>query len=167
MGAALELSVKICKAGGVTGIRIRPAQPEDHEAIVACVNAAYQGYVEDIGEKPAPMLDDYKALIRAEAVTVAIDGDEVAGLIVMWARPDHWYVDNVAVWPERQGTGIGSILLARAEHVARAAGFDEIRLYTNEAMTANTTYYEHRGYVETHRSSEAGYNRIDYTRAVN
>ena len=108
----------------MTGIRIRPAQPEDHEAIVACVNAAYQGYVEDIGEKPAPMLDDYKALIRAEAVTVAIDGDEVAGLIVMWARPDHWYVDNVAVWPERQGTGIGSILLARAEHVARAAGFD-------------------------------------------
>ena len=166
MGATRELPVKTCKAGGVTGIRIRPAQPEDHDAIVACVDAAYQGYVEDIGEKPAPMLDDYKSLIRAEAVTVAMDGDDVAGLIVMWARPDHWYVDNVAVWPERQGTGIGSILLARAEDVARSAGFTEIRLYTNEAMTANTTYYEHRGYVETHRSSEAGYNRINYTRAI-
>ena len=70
------------------------------------------------------------------------------------------------MWPERQGTGIGSILLARAEDVARSAGFTEIRLYTNEAMTANTTYYEHRGYVETHRSSEAGYNRINYTRAI-
>jgi GNAT superfamily N-acetyltransferase len=95
-----------------------------------------------------------------------MDGDDVAGLIVMWARPDQWYVDNVAVWPERQGTGIGSILLARAEDVARSAGFTEIRLYTNEAMTANTTYYEYRGYVETHRSSEAGYNRINYTRAI-
>ena len=164
--ATRELPVKTCKAAGVTGIRIRPAQPEDHDAIVACVDAAYQGYIEDIGEKPAPMLDDYKSLIRAEAVTVAMDGDGVAGLIVMWARPDHWYVDNVAVWPERQGTGIGSILLARAEDVARSAGFTEIRLYTNEAMTANTTYYEHRGYVETHRSSEAGYNRINYTRAI-
>ncbi len=112
------------------------------------------------------MLDDYGSLIRAEAVTVALDGDEIAGLIVMWARPDHWYVDNVAVWPARQGTGIGSILLARAEDVARAAGFSEIRLYSNEAMTANTTYYEHRGYVETHRSTEAGYNRIYYTRTV-
>jgi GNAT superfamily N-acetyltransferase len=159
----LELPDETCKAGRVTDIRIRPAQPEDHEAIVACVNTAYQGYIEDIGEKPAPMLDDYASLIRAEAVTVAIDGDDVAGLIVMWARPDHWYVDNVAVWPKRQGTGIGSVLLARAEEVARTAGFSEIRLYTNEAMTANTTYYEHRGYVETHRSFEAGYNRIYYS----
>jgi len=134
--------------------------------IVACVNAAYEGYIKDIGSKPAPMLDDYKALIRAEAITVALDGDDLAGLIVMWARPDHWYVDNVAVWPERQGTGIGSVLLARAEQMARDAGFAEIRLYTNESMVANTTYYEHRGYVETHRSTEAGYNRINYTRTL-
>ena len=150
----------------MTALRLRPAQPEDHDDIVACVDAAYRGYIEDIGEKPAPMLDDYKSLIRAEAVTVAIDGDALVGLIVMWARPDHWYVDNVAVWPERQGTGVGSILLAQAESVARAAGFREIRLYTNEAMTANTTYYEHRGYVETHRSQEAGYNRIYYSLAI-
>jgi len=150
----------------VTGLRIRAAQPEHHDAVVACVDAAYRGYIEDIGEKPAPMLDDYGALIRAEAVTVAFDGDEIVGLIVMWARPDHWYVDNVAVWPERQSTGIGSILLAHAETVARAAGFTEIRLYTNEAMTADTTYYEHRGYVETHRSHEAGYNRINYSLSI-
>lgn len=158
------LSDKTCKAGCVTGIRIRPAQPEDLDAIVACVNAAYQGYVDDIGEKPAPMLDDYGSLIRAEAITVAMDGEDLAGLIVMFARRDHWHVDNVAVWPERQGTGVGSILLARADHVARSAGFDEVRLFTNEAMIANTTYYERRGYVETHRSSEAGYNRIYYAR---
>ena len=150
----------------MTGIRIRQAQPEDRDAIVACVQAAYQGYIEDIGQKPAPMLDDYGSLIRAEAVTVAMDGDEVAGLIVMWARPDHWYVDNVAVWPDRQGSGIGSILLARAEDVARSAGFDQVKLYTNEAMTANSTYYQHRGYVETHRSTEVGYNRIYYTRTL-
>jgi len=156
----------ICKGDAVTAFRLRPAQPEDHDAIVACVDAAYQGYIEDIGEKPAPMLDDYKSLIRAEAVTVALDGDELAGLIVMWARPDHWYVDNVAVWPNRQGTGVGSVLLAHADHMATTAGFGEVRLYTNEAMTANTTYYERRGYTETHRSVEAGYNRIYYTRQV-
>lgn len=147
-------------------IRLRQAQPEDHEQIVACVDAAYQGYVADIGTKPAPMLDDYGSLIRAEAVTAAFDGNDLAGLIVMWARPDHWYVDNIAVWPDRQGTGIGSLLLVQAETVARSAGFDEIRLYTNEAMTANETYYEHRGYVETSRSVESGYNRVFYTRVL-
>lgn len=131
---------------------------------MACVDAAYRGYIADIGEKPAPMLDDYRSLIRAEAVTVAFEGDELVGLIVMWARPDHWFVDNVAVWPNLQGRGIGSILLAHADSLARAAGFDEVRLSTNEAMTANTTYYEHRGYVETHRSIEDGYTRIHYSR---
>ena len=150
----------------MSALQLREAQPEDHESVVACVDAAYQGYVEDIGKKPAPMLDDYGSLIRAGAVTVALDGDELVGLIVMWARPDHWYVDNVAVWPQRQSTGVGSVLLARAEETARRAGFDEVRLYTNEAMTANTTYYEHRGYVETHRSVEDGYRRIHYTRSL-
>jgi len=140
--------------------------PEDHEQVVACVDAAYQGYVADIGEKPAPMLADYASLIRAEAITIALSGDELVGLIVMWARPDHWYVDNVAVWPNQQNSGIGSALLAHAETTARDAGFDEIRLYTNEAMTANETYYEHRGYVETGRSVEDGYNRIFYTRTI-
>lgn len=150
----------------MSALRLRLAQPEDHEQVVACVDAAYHGYIEDIGEKPAPMLDDYASLIRAEAVTVAIDGEELAGLIVMWARADHWFIDNVAVWPHRQGTGVGSILLTHADAVAANAGFSEVRLYTNEAMTANTTYYEHRGYEETHRSNEAGYNRIYYTRKL-
>lgn len=147
-------------------LRLRPARPEDHDSVVACVDAAYTGYIADIGEKPKPMLDDYGALIRAEAVTVAERNGELVGLIVMWARPDHWFVDNMAVWPAEQGTGVGSVLLAHAEATARAAGFDEIRLYTNEAMTANTTYYEHRGYKETHRSDESGYTRIYYARPL-
>jgi len=151
----------------MTALQLRPAQPEDHDQIVACVDAAYRDYIDTIGQKPQPMLDDYGSLIRAEAVTVAIDeAGELAGLIVMWARPDHWYVDNVAVWPDRQGTGIGSTLLEHCHVTARAAGFDEVRLYTNEAMTANTTYYEHRNYQETHRSVEDGYNRIYYSRPL-
>lgn len=150
----------------VTTLRLAPATSAHHNEIVSCVDAAYRGYVADIGEKPAPMLADYGALIRAEAITVAFDGGDLVGLIVMWARPDHWYVDNIAVWPERQGAGIGSTLLAHAETIADQAGFGEIRLYTNEAMQANETYYEHRGYVETGRSLEDGYNRIFYTRVL-
>lgn len=160
------LATGVREASGVQSLKIRPAHTEDLDDVVACVDAAYQGYIEDIGQKPAPMLDDYGSLIRADAVTVATIDGELTGLIVMWARPDHWYVDNVAVWPDRQSTGVGSILLAHAEQLAEAAGFGEIRLYTNEAMTANTTYYERRGYVETHRSVEAGYNRIHYSRTL-
>ena len=84
----------------------------------------------------------------------------------MWAKPGHWYVDNIAVDPGRQGSGIGSMLLHEAERQARSAGFDEIRLYTNEAMVANQEYYPRRGYVETHRAVDRGYRRIFYTRTL-
>lgn len=65
-------------------------------------------------------------------------------------------LDNVAVAPEAQGRGLGRELLAFAEQRASDAGFREIRLYTNEAMTKNIDLYERFGYVETHRAVERG-----------
>lgn len=150
----------------MSSITTRSARSEDHDEIVACVHGAYQGYVATIGAKPVPMLDDYAALIRHDCVTVAVEGGALIGLIVMWARADHWYVDNIAVWPEHQGRGVGTMLLAQAERVALAEGFGEIRLSTDEAMTADSTYYQRSGYTETHRSLESGYRRINYSRAL-
>jgi ribosomal protein S18 acetylase RimI-like enzyme len=147
-----------------SAVRVRPAAPDDRAAIVDCVNAAYGGYVELMDRPPAPMLDDYAALIAAGHVRVAeIDGAMV-GVIVMWAEPDHFYIDNIAVFPQGQGRGVGGVLLTAAESAARASGRDEIRLYTNEAMTANLGYYPRRGYVETHRSADSGYRRVYFAK---
>ena len=90
----------------------------------------------------------------------------VEGVIVMWAESDHFHVENVAVRPRRHGEGLGTALLAEAERAARAARQDEIRLYTNEAMTENLDYYPRRGFVETHRVVEDGYRRVYFSRAV-
>ena len=43
---------------------LRPAEPGDREAIERIVEAAYGGYVERIGRRPAPMDADYTGLIR-------------------------------------------------------------------------------------------------------
>lgn len=147
-------------------VTIRRAGPDDESAIVACVDAAYERYIEAIGTKPAPMLDDYAQLISLEQVWVAEIGAALAGLIVMWPEDDHWYVDNIAVDPQRQGQGIGCLLLEAAERSARAARRSEIRLYTNEAMTSNIGFYPRRGFVETHRAEQAGYRRVFYSRRV-
>jgi hypothetical protein len=42
----------------------------------------------------------------------------------------------------------------------------EIRLYTNEAMTENLAYYPRRGYTETHRAAEDGFNRVFFRKPV-
>jgi hypothetical protein len=40
-------------------------------------------------------------------VWVIEEGDVVGGLVVLLPKPDHLLLDNVAVIPERQGSGLG------------------------------------------------------------
>jgi ribosomal protein S18 acetylase RimI-like enzyme len=140
--------------------------PADEPDVIGCVNAAYQKYVAVIGRMPAPMLADYPRLIASGHVRVAVSGESIVGVIVMWPEPDHLYIDNVAVLPEAQGRGIGRVLLDAADDAAVERGHHEIRLYTNEAMTANLGYYPRRGYLETHRAEADGYQRVYFSRRL-
>ena len=69
------------------------------------------------------------------------------GLIETILRPDHLWIENVAVAPDRQGRGYGRLLLARAEKHAAEWGFREIRLMTNAAFGANLALYARLGYA--------------------
>lgn len=146
--------------------RIRPAVPGDRAEIEACVNAAYQMYVERMGNAPAPMLADYASLIAARSVYVA-DQDGVLGVLVIEPRDDHLFVENVAVHPDAQGRGLGQRLMRFAEDRARQHGLDDVRLYTNEMMVENLGYYAHLGYRETDRRYEHGYHRVYMRKRLN
>jgi len=154
------------RVGTTPAVEIRQALRVDEPGVRACVDAAYAPYVERMGKPPAPILDDYTNLIENEVVHVATRGDRLVGLIVLWPKEDHLYVDNVAVLPEAQGTGVGAVLLGFADAQAQRAGLNEIRLYTNEKMTENIEYYPKKGYRETHRATDAGYQRVYYSRLL-
>jgi ribosomal protein S18 acetylase RimI-like enzyme len=142
------------------------ARPAHLAAVQACVDAAYHHYVERIDKPPAPMLDDYEHLISQGVVHVAMQGEQIVGVIVMWDEDEYFYVDNIAVDPSVQGRGVGSQLLAEADRAARAARRSEIRLYTNAAMTENLDYYARQGFVETHRGRDGDFRRVYFTRPV-
>lgn len=144
---------------------IRPAEPSDADAVRELVELAYAPYVERIGTPPAPMLDDYDELIERHVVHVAADNDRIIGVIVMWPNHDHFYIDNIASHPQARRSGVGAALLAWAEQRAHQTGRHEIRLYTNAAMTENLHYYERRGFTETHRTSDSGYERVHLARS--
>ena len=59
---------------------MRAARPEDTVAVGELVRAAYWKYVGRIGKEPAPMLEDYAALIQAGEVWVLAEGGEVLGV---------------------------------------------------------------------------------------
>lgn len=151
---------------GTCAVEIRQAAAVDESDVRACVDAAYGPYIERIGKPPAPMLDDYAALIKNEVVHVATRDGRLVGLIVMWPQEDHLYVDNIAVLPETQGTGVGSALLGFADQEAQRAGLSEIRLYTHEKMVENIQYYPRKGFLETHRATDDGYQRVYFSRRL-
>lgn len=145
-----------------SSFRIRNATPADVARIENIVREAYSPYIARNGATPGPMLDDYPARVTQGVVHVLESDDHIEGLIVLIPEPDDncMLLDNIAVSPTAQGQGHGRTLLQWAEDAARRAGFARIRLYTQEAMTENIVIYTRRGYVETHRATEIGLNRV-------
>jgi ribosomal protein S18 acetylase RimI-like enzyme len=160
-------------------LTIRRATAADASRLADVVTAAYQRYMPRIGRPPAPMTTDYRRLIEearlapgeprmpgSAEVWVACRAHRVVGLLVLRAYLDHLLLENVAVLPEAQGSGVGSRLLRHAEERAAGYGLDEVRLYTNEAMTENLAYYSRRGYVETCRAEEDGFRRVFFAKRL-
>ena len=106
------------------------------------------------------MLDDYGTLIDAGYVHVAVRDGVLQGILVLIPQDGAMLLDNVAVAPEAQGSGLGRLMLEFAESEALKAGYHAITLYTNEAMTQNIALYSRIGYAETHRVEERGLRRV-------
>ena len=147
-------------------ISVRAAHGGDAPAAAACVNAAFEPYVERIGKPPAPMLSDYVALAAEGKVWVAERDGRVVGVLVQYETEDGFYIDTVAALPEMHGTGVGRALLQFAEGEARARGFESIYLCTNSRMMENQVFYPRIGYVEYDRRAQSGYERVFYRKRL-
>ena len=134
-------------------MRVRLADATDVARVREIVQRAYGIYIARIGRRPAPMDDDYAKKTSLNQVFVAADRGEIAGFLVLVSEQDHLLIENIAVDPDRQGTGIGLTLMAYAETYATERRIAELRLYTNQAMTENLALYPRLGYNEYARRS--------------
>lgn len=145
---------------------LRAAANKDIATVETIVRSAYAPYVSRIGREPSPMLDDYQQLTRNGQVHVIEHNGIVQGIIVLTPQKDAMLLDNVAVFPEAQGLGLGRKLLKFAETVAIQQGYRTIKLYTNVAMTENIELYTRLGYAETHRVEENGLRRVYMSKPI-
>ena len=147
---------------------IRLAQ--DGEAMLAktIVDAAYGHYVARIGGLPGPMRDDYAARVAAGELYFCGDSPQrpPQGLLVLIDAPDHLLLDNIAVLPAAQGTGVGRALLAFVDAEAARRGYTELRLYTHEKMHENIALYARLGWEETSRATQNGLARVFFRKTV-
>jgi ribosomal protein S18 acetylase RimI-like enzyme len=145
---------------------LRAARPADALAIRELVQGAYAHYPDIIGVRPAPMDADYEGEIASNEVWVVPTEDELVGVLVLRREPDHLFVDNVAVAPGSQGSGIGKALLEHGERRARELGLPELRLLTHELMTQNRSMYRHLGWEETEQRDEGKFSRVYFRKPV-
>jgi N-acetylglutamate synthase-like GNAT family acetyltransferase len=148
------------------GTAIRRATTADLTDIRRLIADAYTKYIERIGRPPSPMNADYVAALEHSRVWVLESGHAIVGALVTEDRADHLLLETVAVAPSAQGKGYGRLLLDRAESDAAELGLTEVRLYTNEAMTENLTFYPRHGYRETGRALQDGFRRVFFSKTV-
>jgi GNAT superfamily N-acetyltransferase len=128
-------------------VEIRRAILEDAASIRDLTRAAYAKWVALVGREPLPMQADYERAVVEHTIDLLIVDGALAGLVETVLRPDHLWIENVAVAPEQQGRGFGRLLLAQAERRAIDAGRPEICLLTNQAFATNLELYARRGYI--------------------
>jgi ribosomal protein S18 acetylase RimI-like enzyme len=145
---------------------IRPAREGEAAIVQDVVHAAYAHYIPRLGKLPGPMLDDYARRILDQQAWVLEDADRIVGILVLETTADGFMLDNIAVLPTCHGKGNGRELIRFAEAEAQRRGYREIRLYTHVLMTENIRLYRRIGFVETHRVSEKGYERVYMTKQL-
>lgn len=146
---------------------IRQATKDDLPALRAIAADAYAQYVEVIGRKPAPMVDDFDARLKRGTIFVATVQPEnhVVGYAVIVNKADGFWLESIAVASASAGQGIGTALITHVEAylAGRTASY---QLYTNVKMVRNMRWYERIGFVETHRGVEAGFERVFYRKML-
>lgn len=130
----------------MSAVTFRRAVAADAEAVGDLTRRAYAKWVPRIGREPLPMGFDQRAAIRDAVVEVMeIDG-RIVGVAHLVPEADRVLLENLAIEPDRAGTGLGARLLAHAEGLTADLGRRRLALYTNGRFTENLRFYAARGY---------------------
>lgn len=132
---------------------IRPARPDEGEALAALLRLAFTQYARALGREVTPAAFARLAQCHANGdVHVVAEGGVILGLAALMRHGDVLEVDLLCVHPDHQKRGIGRALLAEAERIARAGGFARLELHTAAMFGHLLRLYAGAGYVETHRA---------------
>ncbi|MCA0246337.1 MAG: GNAT family N-acetyltransferase [Proteobacteria bacterium] len=79
------------------------------------------------------------------------EGAHIVGAVRTTPQENDLYINQIAVDPSQQGSGIGSWLLQRIDEVARARGLGGLTLETAEMAVANIRLYQRHGFAIVRR----------------
>ena len=128
-------------------LTFRKAVPSERDEAQRILWSAFTPYVRNLGrEITAHHYMFLPAAIERGDVYFAVDGDEIVGVAATELRDNGIYIDRLGVDPARQGSGLGSFMLARLEEIARSNGLRGLSLETAEMAEGNIRLYRRHGF---------------------
>ncbi|MFE7844462.1 GNAT family N-acetyltransferase [Microbacterium sp. NPDC057407] len=139
-------------------IEIRPITPDDAGEALTLQRAAFVQEALIYNSVQMPPLTQSLDELRAELVEnlgcVARDAGRMVGAVRAQRDGELLLIGRLAIAPDVQGRGIGSMLLEAVENRGREAGCREAELFTGSLSEANIRLYERTGYRESGRVEE-------------
>ncbi len=129
-------------------ISIVEATRDDAAEILELQAAAYQSEAELYGDWTIPPLTQTLPLLEAEFLEKtflkALQGGRIVGSVRASLDNGTCAIGRLIVYPDCQGKGIGTLLLARIETLFSSA--ERFELFTGTKSTDNIRLYERLGY---------------------
>ncbi|MEM8750684.1 MAG: GNAT family N-acetyltransferase [Pseudomonadota bacterium] len=145
---------------------LRPAHASEEAFMRDCAKQAYEKYIPRIGKRPAPMMTDFGAATASDQASILEQDGHAVGYAVAYLKRDAFFVENIAILPGAQGTGLGRFMMAALEAQARSKGARAIELYTNAAMHENLDFYASLGFEQTDRQVQDGFDRVFFRKEL-
>lgn len=132
---------------------VRGIRPDDAGEVLTLQRAAFVSEALIYGDPDMPPLTQTLEQVEAELADnlgcVAVRGTRIVGAARAVADDGVLLIGRIAVAPDVQGEGIGSVLLDALEERGRDAGCRVAELFTGSLSEANIALYESRDYVRS------------------
>lgn len=146
---------------------IRNITPDDAGQVLTIQRAAFASEALIYGDPDMPPLTQTLEELRAELVDnlgcVAVAENRIVGAVRARIDGELLLIGRLAIAPDQQGEGLGTLLLGAVEHRGRDAGATEAELFTGGLSEANQRLYEREGY---HRTEETADGEIFYRKPL-
>jgi GNAT superfamily N-acetyltransferase len=129
--------------------QIRWAEARDVAAIARVVNLAFRRAERFFVEGDRIDAATLRTMMAKGKFIVAEDAGGLAGCVYLELRGERAYFGLLAVEPERQGRGVGQLLIREVEEAARRAGCRMMDIQIVNLRSELLPFYRGLGYVET------------------